>query len=320
MGKLKISVVVTVLNEEESVASLLNSLLFQSRKPNEIVVVDAGSRDKTLEIIKHFQKKERRLKLLKAKGGRAEGRNLGVEVAKNEIIAMTDAGCVADKNWMERLTRPFEEARVDVVAGLYDMVALDAKEKAASFFLGTRPQDFGPEFLPSTRSMAFTKEIWSRVGGFPEKLKDTAEDTLFNVRAIKAGARFARVKDARVEWRVPISTKEFYEKIKKYAKGDIATGVWVHPTKKYASHNIKASLVVLRYLLGLILLVYGVFVSSTLLILLIIGLLVYLAWAYRKVYLAFNDPKTAFWGVLYQFTTDVAIISAFLSFLRFRVK
>ena len=91
---MKVSVCISVLSEEKSVGKLLESLLNQSKKPNEIIIVDGGSKDKTVEIIKHFQKKDKRIKLVKQRGNVAKGRNTSIEVAKNEIIAITDAGCV----------------------------------------------------------------------------------------------------------------------------------------------------------------------------------------------------------------------------------
>ena len=49
MDKLKVSVVVTIFNEEGTIKDLVTALLKQTRKPNEIIIVDAGSTDKTLQ-------------------------------------------------------------------------------------------------------------------------------------------------------------------------------------------------------------------------------------------------------------------------------
>ena len=89
---MNISICITTFNEEGSIGPLLDSLLAQTKKAEEIVIVDGGSTDKTVEIIRHYQKKDRRIKLLTEKCSRAKGRNIGIEIAKNEIIAITDAG------------------------------------------------------------------------------------------------------------------------------------------------------------------------------------------------------------------------------------
>lgn len=113
---MKVSVVVTVLNEAGTIKPLLDSLLEQSLSPREIIVVDAGSTDGTVNIIKHysitFRDRDRGT-------NRSKARNTGIKAAKNEIIAITDAGCVADKHWLERLVKPFKDKQVISVAGYY---------------------------------------------------------------------------------------------------------------------------------------------------------------------------------------------------------
>ena len=51
-------------------------------------------------------------------------------MARNSIIAMTDAGCVARKNWLKNITDPFNNKEVDVVAGFYNMTGKSALQKA----------------------------------------------------------------------------------------------------------------------------------------------------------------------------------------------
>ena len=92
MEPIKVSVCITVFNEEKKIAPLLDSLLTQTKKPSEIVVVDGGSNDNTAQIIRHFQKKDKRIRFLVEPGSVAHGRNTGVEVARFPIIAHTDAG------------------------------------------------------------------------------------------------------------------------------------------------------------------------------------------------------------------------------------
>ena len=61
---MKTSVCLTVFSEEKSVSDLLGSLLIQTKKPDEIVIVDGGSIDKTVDILRHFQKKDSRIRVL----------------------------------------------------------------------------------------------------------------------------------------------------------------------------------------------------------------------------------------------------------------
>lgn len=316
---MKVSVVVTVFNEQRSAGQLIESLLSQTKKPDEIVIVDSGSKDKTVEIIKHFQKKDRRIKLLVEKCSRARGRNLGIEIARNNIIAITDAGCIADENWLKRIIEPFRNKEVDFIAGFYEMVGETPFQKALSVFIGVTPNKFDVNFLPSARSMAFRRGLWEGIGGFSERLENTAEDTDFNYKAIKFGAKIARVKNAIVYWKLPEKYKEAIEKIFNYAKGDAKAGIWWHPTKKLASHNIKIFLILFRYFVGLV----GVILAFNYPLLwsfLILGLVFYTFWAFRKVYLETKDWRAGLWGVVLQFSSDLAVMRGFLSGLSFRHK
>jgi len=309
---MNISICIITLNEEGTIASMLDSLLGQTKKAKEIIVVDGMSTDKTVEIIRHYQKKYGGIKLLVEKSNRAQGRNLGIEIAKGDIIATTDAGCVIHKDWLQKIIAPFATGRVDVSAGFYKMAGNLPFQKAASFYLGVTPRKFNNNFLPSSRSLAFTKKIWEEMGGFPENIEGTVEDTQFNKKLLKANARISRVKDAIVEWGMPTSINDFFSKVYGYARGDALTKIWIFPGKGLMSHNIKSLLILLRYILGL-----GIFVLSfkyhVLLPALVILFLFYLLWSYRKVFLEFGDWKVAIWGPVFQITSDFAVMGGFLS-------
>ena len=308
---MKISVCGTVKNEEGTIASLLESLLGQTKKPDEIVIVDGGSTYKTVEIIRHFQKKDGRIRLLVQKCSIAQGRNLAVELAKNDIIAMTDAGCIAHKDWLEEISGPFEHPEVDVSAGFYKMVGDTPFQKAASVFLGVLPSKFDINFLPSTRSIAFRKDIWELVGGFPELSVKTAEDTGFNFRLIKVGARIARVKSALVEWGMPGTIREFGKKIYEYVRGDAKSKIWWFSKKGLSSHNIKALSIFARYILGIGLILF--FFRTPLFPIIWLALATYIFWAFRKVFVEFKNWKVGMWGIILQFVSDFAVMRGFLS-------
>lgn len=310
---MNISVCITVFNEAGSIGPLLDSLLVQSKKPEEIIIVDGGSKDKTVEIIRHYQKKDRRIKLLKENCTRARGRNLSVEIAKNEIIAMTDAGCIAHRDWLEMITEPLASGKVDISAGFYKMVGDTPFQKAMGIFLGTSASKFDVSFLPSTRSIAFRKSMWEEIGGFPDEEKNSAEDTYFNFHALKLGMKYARVKSAVVEWGMPKDLKSFYSKIFNYAKWDAKTKIWFFPGKGLASHNIKALFVLARYLLGIGLLIYWFIFTPPLLIYLFIGFLAYFLWAFRKVYLELRKASVAIYGPVLQITADIGVIMGLIN-------
>lgn len=199
-----VSVIMTVKNDGVGCAATLDSLLNQTRAADEIIVVDGGSTDETLSVIRERMVRCSRIRLIDAPGSNiAQGRNIGVRAATTDLIATTDAGCRAAPNWLARLIAPFdEEAEVEFVAGFYHIEAHTLLETVVGLatMRGQLDPVCGETFNPSARSMACTKSLWSRVGGWPEWLS-FSEDTLFDqkVRRLDANWRFAG--DAIVHWR-----------------------------------------------------------------------------------------------------------------------
>lgn len=262
-NKVKVSVCITVKNEEPSIGQLLDSLLAQTKTPGEIIVCDGNSTDNTAKIVKQYKS----VKLITSKkAGIAVGRNKAIEYANGEIIAMIDAGCVAKKDWVELITEPFRptsrkasrDSSLTLVAGFYEMPYKTPLQQVLSVYHGVPPERYNRfHFLPSARSVAFNKTVWEKVGKFNERLKKAGEDSEFFYKCVKTGVKIIRVKEARVIWKeiesltFAVSLKKFYS----YAKGDAQTRIWFHPEKQQASHNIKISLIFLRYLAGLLILI-----------------------------------------------------------------
>lgn len=199
-----VSVVITVRNDPAGIAATLESLLRQTLAPGEIVVVDGGSTDETIETLRRIARLEPRLKLIAAPGANiARGRNIGTEAAEHDVIATTDAGCTARADWLERLVRPWrDDPRTEFVAGVYTLASKSLFEQVSGLATMRGQLDpFDPStFNPSARSMAYTRELWRRVGGWPEWTR-FSEDTLFDQRVREVGAEWRFAGDAVVSWR-----------------------------------------------------------------------------------------------------------------------
>jgi glycosyltransferase involved in cell wall biosynthesis len=219
-----VTLICTVKNEEKTITAWLDSLLKQSRLPNEVIIVDGGSNDKTVDIIQDFIKnhKELNIKLFVVPGANiAKGRNIAIKNASYEIIASTDAGCILHPYWLEKIIKPFEKySNIDVVSGVYLPWYENEFEEIASYLIFPDIQKLDVDkFLPSSRSVAFRKRAWEEVGGYPEWL-DTAEDTLFDIKLKKAGKSFYLEKNAIVYWKVREDLRKIFKQFYNYAKGD----------------------------------------------------------------------------------------------------
>ncbi|MEM5832397.1 MAG: glycosyltransferase [Candidatus Aenigmatarchaeota archaeon] len=222
---MKVSLISTILNEESGIKDFLDSIIKQTKKPNEVIIVDGGSTDNTVKIIKNYTKKYKWIKLIVSKGASiGKGRNIAIEKAKNEIIACADAGCILDKNWLKEITKFFPS--FDVVVGVYKPYYTNDFE----YFEGlvTVPKEekiFEKPSRWSSRSIAFKKEIWKKVNGYPDL--SAGEDTGFNLKLLKLKPKIAFAKNAIVYWRMRKNWKEFFKQFYKYGVGDRKSGnIW----------------------------------------------------------------------------------------------
>jgi glycosyltransferase involved in cell wall biosynthesis len=121
---MKVSVVVPVRDEEGSIRELLDSLLAQTRPPDEIVITDGGSIDATPQIIEDYIRRGAPVRLIRAGAALpGRGRNLGAAQASFEWLAFTDAGIRLENNWLEALISKAEaNDSIDVVYGSWEPV------------------------------------------------------------------------------------------------------------------------------------------------------------------------------------------------------
>ncbi len=174
-----VSVIIPVYNGERTLAICLESLLNQNypRDSYEIIVVENGSTDRTAAIAQSYQ-----VRLLhSAERGPSAARNLGIASSHAEIIAFTDADCIAHVDWLRELVQPYSDARVGGVAG--EILAYKHDElNIIENFLDEFPplQNFMKgevEFRPYlfTANASYRRDILQKLNGFNTSLF-TAED------------------------------------------------------------------------------------------------------------------------------------------------
>lgn len=115
-SKTKVTVVIPVYNGEKTLRQCLESVLHQTYKNYEIIVVDNNSTDETRRVVKNFYHKKLRY-IFEEHKSRGAARNAGILVAMGEIIAMTDADCIVPKNWLEELIKPILHESESAVMG-----------------------------------------------------------------------------------------------------------------------------------------------------------------------------------------------------------
>ncbi|MGV1001572.1 glycosyltransferase family 2 protein [Empedobacter falsenii] len=122
----KISVIVPVYNTEKYLSKCLNSILNQTLKEIEVIVVNDGSKDNSQEIIDEFVSKDSRLvSIQKENGGLSDARNAGIDKAKGEFIAFVDSDDYIDLAMLEKMYELAERDESEIV--LCDLVKVDEK-------------------------------------------------------------------------------------------------------------------------------------------------------------------------------------------------
>lgn len=114
--KNKVSIIIPVYNAENYIAKCIESVLEQSYKNIEIIVVNDGSKDNSLTILKKFGSFSKKIVIIdKKNSGVSETRNKGIEVASGDFILFLDADDYLDKNYVENLLKIIKTSNADLI-------------------------------------------------------------------------------------------------------------------------------------------------------------------------------------------------------------
>ncbi|MBC7451305.1 MAG: glycosyltransferase, partial [Cytophagales bacterium] len=204
----------------------IEELKQQTLQPSEIIITDAGSTDGTYQILVHWQKESViPIKILqKHRCNVAEGRNMAIQAATNNLIASTDFGCRFHPQWLESIITPFQDPAVKAVGGAFavkeDELNTLAAKAAYLLFDGYKDDIHEDWFTPTSRSVAYYKEVFDRVGGYCEWLTLAADDTVFGRLVKKGGYHFHMVDKRYVYWGRHISAAGYIKEAFRYGLGD----------------------------------------------------------------------------------------------------
>jgi glycosyltransferase involved in cell wall biosynthesis len=189
-----VSVVIPARDAAPTIGATLAGLAAQEHAPDEVIVVDDGSLDGTLELARAAAVVTRVVR--GAGDGPGAARNAGAAAASGDVVAFLDADCEPQPRWLSAGLRALADA--DLVQGRTTPPPGEP--------IGPYDRTLwvvAPWGLFETANLFVRRELFDSLGGFepwlsPARSKELAEDVWFGWRAVRSGARTAFCEDALV--------------------------------------------------------------------------------------------------------------------------
>jgi len=213
----RVSVAIPNLNGVALLPTCLDSLRAQTRRADEVVVVDDGSTDQSLDLLAERYPEVQVVRHARPLGV-ARGFNDGIRATTGDLVVLLNNDTEADSGWLEALCRPLDEDR-DLAFAASKLLLFDRRQvlhSAGDFFgrdgvpgnRGVWQEDRGQfdtatePFGPCAAAAAYRRTTLDRLGGFDESFGSYCEDVDLNFRARLAGEGCRFVPEARVYHRL----------------------------------------------------------------------------------------------------------------------
>ena len=181
-----VSVVIAVRNGARTLGRCLDRLAEQTLHPDEVIVVDNGSRDGSGDLARGFAARAQHLRLRvleEDRTGATFARNRGVAAASGDLVAFTDADCEPAADWLDRLTSAFRPG-IGAVAGRIKPAPPETVVEAfaALYTLRTGEEPFDSTRFTllrggfATANLAVRRDVFTAIGGFDEGIRIYGED------------------------------------------------------------------------------------------------------------------------------------------------
>ncbi len=222
------SVIVPLYNRPVEIKEMLTSLLDQTYKNFEVIIVEDGSINKSEHIVDQFTDKLSIQYYFKENEGQGFARNYGFERAKGDFFIVFDSDIIVPKDYFLKVQEGIERDKLDAFGGpdaAHD--SFTSIQKAISYSM-TSPFTTGGirgnkkhvgQFHPRSFNLGISRKVWEATGGF--KLSRRSEDIEFSIRMINSGFKVGLIPDAYVYHKRRTSFNQFYQQTHNFGKGRI---------------------------------------------------------------------------------------------------
>jgi glycosyltransferase involved in cell wall biosynthesis len=238
----KYSIIVPVFNRPEEMDELLNSLVDQTFKIFEVIIVEDGSTIDSKAVVEKYSGKLNIHYFFKANSGPGPSRNVGFEKAQGEYFVVFDSDCILPSTYFESVEKFLSTTKLDAWGGPdrghENFTALQrAMAHTMSSFLTTGgirgAKKIIGNYQPRSFNMGISKETFLKTGGF--RFDRFAEDIELSIRMKKLGLKVGLIHDAYVFHKRRATLSQFFHQVSNFGKGRVLVGAshagevkWVH--------------------------------------------------------------------------------------------
>lgn len=216
----RFSVIGTCFNDSKIIIRYLENMIQQTIQPEKYIIVDGGSTDNTVELVKAFAKQNNISIDIICKGrlNIAQGYNEAIRQSETDLIIITGIGNLYEKDFFRQLLLKAQETESDVVYGR--IVGQNNNHFSESYnrvFLGG-DKGIIPS-MPSNRGCLIKKEVFYQQGFFLESFIYAGEDTEFFKRIMSNGIVFSTCDNAELYWETPKNLRQYIKQQSGYFLG-----------------------------------------------------------------------------------------------------
>ncbi|MCJ7714670.1 glycosyltransferase [Candidatus Bathyarchaeota archaeon] len=236
----KISIIIPAYNGEKTILKTLSSIMNQSYKPTQLIVVDDASKDSTVSLVENFIATKSSVNVFnlvrhEKNLGLSRSLNDGIRTSKGEYVLILHQDCeLVGNRWLEKALLLMEDKKVAVVTGYYGVSDVEDENFVKRAFGVLRKQfHLRPEATCERVTFSegkcdlYRKNLLVKIGGFPEEYRIAGEDLIVSYKLRSMGYDIIKCYDLAVIQRFGGAAESFWGNVgKEFLFGKVMGGVF----------------------------------------------------------------------------------------------